>query len=238
MSQGRIYAINFVQTDRSSFSRFGPGRAINALLLLQAVSSCFCIPIIVKSAQEGTEIRVGPGEEEFVPGSAAAVLVIDHKDRVGHMTYDGLRSKGIWEIPRAEDVGQKADFARRPCGMRSRDGADDGGCGEIADETAAPLHEIPVTRASVLPADLSTMLSSKSDAKETEEAEKFAGAVTTTKLIATAKGVESEIVKVEAESKNAEGKDVCSKTYPPQAIVSYTEVRSIQWSPTCLALHP
>ena len=231
MSQGRIYAINFVQTDRSSFSRFGPGRAINALPLLQAVSYCFCIPIIIESAQEGTEIRVGPGEEEFVPGSAAAVLVIDHKDRVGHMTYDGLRSKGIWEIPRAEDVGQKADFARRPCGMRSRDGADDGGRGELADETAAPLHEIPVTRASVLPADLS-------NAKETEEAEKFAGAVTTTKLIATAKGVESEIVKVEAESKNAEGKDVCSKTYPPQAIVSYTEVRSIQWSPTCLALHP
>ena len=125
MSQGRIYAINFVWTDSSSFSCFGPGRAINALLLLQAVSYCFCIPIIIESAQEGTEIRVGPGEEEFVPGSAAAVLVIDHKDRVGHMTYDGLRSKGIWEIPRAEDVGQKADFARRPCGMRSRDSEDD-----------------------------------------------------------------------------------------------------------------
>ena len=139
MSQGRIYPINFVQTDRSSFFCFGPGRAINALLLLQAVSYCFCIPIIIKSAQEGTEIRVGPGEEQFVPGSAAAVLIVDHKDRVGHMTYDGLRSKGIWEIPRAEDVGQKADFARWPCGMRSRDGADDGGCGEIADETAAPL---------------------------------------------------------------------------------------------------
>ena len=110
--------------------------------------------------------------------------------------------------------------------MRSRDGADDGGCGEITDETAAPLHEIPVTHASVL----SGMRSSKSDAKETEEAKNFAGAVTKTKLSATAKGVESEIVK--AESKTAQGKDVFSKTYVPQANVSYTEVRSIQSSPT------
>ena len=124
--------------------------------------------------------------------------------------------------------------------MRSRDGADDGGCGEIADETAPPLHEPPVTRASVLPADLSAMPSTKSDAKETKEAENFADAMTTT-LTVTTKGVESEIVKVEAESKSAQGKDIFSKTYAPQAIVSYktfTEVRSIQWSPTCLALHP
>ena len=92
---------------------------------MSAVSYYFRIPMIIKSAQEGTEIRVGPGGEEFVEGSAAAVLIIDSKGRLGHMTYHGQRSTGIWETPRAEDVGPKADFARRLCGMRSQEGGDD-----------------------------------------------------------------------------------------------------------------
>ena len=120
-----MYTINLVRTHGSSSSCFGPGRAIDALLLVSAVSYYFRIPMIIKSAQEGTEIRVGPGGEEFVAGSAAAVLIIDSKGRLGHMTYHGQRSTGIWETPRAEDVGQKADFARRPCGMRCRDSEDD-----------------------------------------------------------------------------------------------------------------
>ena len=104
---------------------FGPGRAISALPLVEAVSFAFCIPMIIKSAQEDLPVRVGPPEEEFVPGSAAAVLIIDCKGRLGHMTYGGTTSTEIWDTPRAEDVGPKADFARRLCGMRSQEGGDD-----------------------------------------------------------------------------------------------------------------
>ena len=114
------------EPSRSTSCSSSPTCSVSAaLLLVSAVSYYFRIPMIIKSVQEDTEIRVGPGGEEFVAGSAAAVLIIDSKGRLGHMTYHGQRSTGIWETPRAEDVGPKADFARRPCGMRSRDSEDD-----------------------------------------------------------------------------------------------------------------
>ena len=113
---------------------FGAGRAISALLLVQAVSHCFHIPMIIKPSQKGTPVRAGPPEEEFVPGSAAPVLIIDNKcnkGHIGHMTYGGMTCTGIWELPPA--VGLEAEFAQGLCGTTSRDGGDDRDGGESSD---------------------------------------------------------------------------------------------------------